>query len=106
LREGRVFVLSSHEEGLPNAVIEAMACALPVVATNVGGSPELVVDNQTGMLVPPRDPPAMAAAILHYLDAPEMIEAHGVAGRLRAQTCFDIRATARAYEQLYFELVS
>jgi glycosyltransferase involved in cell wall biosynthesis len=106
LQEGRVFVLSSHEEGLPNAAIEAMSCALPVVATRVGGCPEIVAEDETGLLVPPRDPQSLASAILGYLETPTLIETHGAAGRLRAQTCFDVRATARAYEQLYFELVS
>jgi glycosyltransferase involved in cell wall biosynthesis len=104
LHEARVFALSSHEEGLPNAVIEAMSCALPVVATHVGGTPELVVDRVTGHLVPPRNAPALAAALLHYLDDPAQAELHGAAGRDRAVRCFDLRVTANAYVSLYKEL--
>jgi glycosyltransferase involved in cell wall biosynthesis len=106
LKEARVFVLSSHEEGLPNAAIEAMACALPVVATNVGGTPEVVADGETGRLVSPRDPQSLASAILYYLDHPQFMQAHGAAGRVRATARFDVEVTARAYEQLYVELVT
>ena len=59
-----VFVMSSVTEGLGTSLLDAMACGKPVVATRVGGIPEVVVDDETGLLVPPRDPPAMAAAIV------------------------------------------
>jgi glycosyltransferase involved in cell wall biosynthesis len=104
LREGRVFVLASHEEGLPNAVMEAMATGLPVVATAVGGTPELVVDGVTGVLVPPHNSAALAAAILAYLDDAARITAHGRAARERAVTELDIRVTVARYEALYQEL--
>ena len=58
-----VFVMSSVTEGLGTSLLDAMACARPVVATSVGGIPEVVVDGETGFLVPPRDPEALAAAI-------------------------------------------
>jgi glycosyltransferase involved in cell wall biosynthesis len=106
LHEARVFVLSSHEEGLPNAVIEAMACELPVVATRVGGTPELVEDGRTGSLVNAHDPESLARAILGYLEAPMLVEAHGRAGRRRALECFDIQASTHVYERLYAELVN
>ena len=64
-----LFVLSSHLEGLGSSLLDAMACRLPVVATMVGGIPEVVVHRETGLLVPPRDPDALAEAILKlYLD--------------------------------------
>jgi len=106
LQEAAVFVLSSHEEGLPNAAIEAMSCALPVVATQVGGTPEVVAQNETGFLVPARQPAALAAALLRYLDDPSLAHAHGIAGRERALRNFDVEATACAYERLYAELQS
>jgi len=62
-----VFVLPSHSEGSPNVLLEAMAANLPVVATAVGGVPEIVENNQSALLVPPNDPPAIAAAIARLL---------------------------------------
>jgi len=65
-----VFVLPSNEEGLPGSVIEAQAAGVPVIATSVGGTPELVQHGRTGLLVPPRDPAALSAAILELLGDP------------------------------------
>ncbi|HET6794533.1 MAG TPA: glycosyltransferase, partial [Acidimicrobiales bacterium] len=76
-------VLASHHEGFPNAVLEAMAAGLPVVATDVGGVPELVRHGVDGLLVPPRDPGALAAAIGHLVGDPSMRSAMGAAGRDR-----------------------
>jgi len=58
-----MFVLSSITEGMSLSMLEAMAAGLPVVATNVGGNPDVVLDGETGLLVPPRDPAQLAAAI-------------------------------------------
>jgi glycosyltransferase involved in cell wall biosynthesis len=66
-----LLVLPSLTEGLPNVVLEAFAYKTPVVATAVGGVPELVIDGETGWLVPPRDPRALAQAILDALSNPE-----------------------------------
>ena len=66
-----VFVMSSVTEGLGTSLLDAMACARPIVATNVGGIPEVVVDGETGFLVPPRDPAALAAAIVRLLADPD-----------------------------------
>ena len=83
-----VFVLPSQHESLPNAVMEAMACARPVVATAVGGVPELISDGVTGFLVPPGDPAAMADAVLRVLGDRALGAALGNAARERAVSKF------------------
>jgi glycosyltransferase involved in cell wall biosynthesis len=104
LRSAAVFVSASHEEGWPNAIMEAMACQLPVVATAVGGTPELVENGSTGTLVGPRQPRLLADAILRYLEEPHTRSEHGAAGRARICAQFTIENTVAAYEQLYGEL--
>ncbi|HSH03965.1 MAG TPA: glycosyltransferase [Anaerolineae bacterium] len=82
------FVLASYWEGLPNVVLEGMAAGLPVVATAVGGTPELVVDGETGMLVPAREAAPLAAALLALTRDGERRRAWGAAGRRRAEVMF------------------
>lgn len=106
LQRAHVFVLASREEGLPNAVMEAMSCGRPVIATEVGGSAELVIRDRTGLLVPPRDAAGLADAMRHYLEHRMLGDAHGRAARARAIAELDIRRVARDYEQLYRRLVS
>jgi glycosyltransferase involved in cell wall biosynthesis len=76
-----VFVMPSLGEGLSNVLLEAMTLAKPVVATRVGGTPEVVRDGETGWLVPPREPAALAAAILKVLRDPDLAARVGVSGR-------------------------
>jgi glycosyltransferase involved in cell wall biosynthesis len=91
-----VYVTASDREGLPLAVAEAMACRLPCVATDIGGHNELVVHGETGLLVPPGSPGALARAIEHLLAHPEVREAMGRAARRRVEEHFDMeRAMAR-----------
>jgi glycosyltransferase involved in cell wall biosynthesis len=80
-----LLVLPSLTEGLPNVVLEAFAYKTPVVATAVGGVPELVKDGETGWLVPPRDPHALAQAILDALSNPEEAAA---APKMHINTCW------------------
>ena len=88
MRTAHVFVMSSRWEGLPLAVIEAMMSGLPVVATRVGGVPEVVTEHETGFLVPPGDPEALAAALRRLLNEPFLAYRMGQAGRRRALACF------------------
>jgi len=81
LAEADIFVLPSRSEGFSNAIIEAMASSLPVVATDVGGNGEAVKDGVTGFLVPPEDPDALATTILRLLSDPIQAKAMGAAGR-------------------------
>ncbi len=96
-----LFVLSSTSEGLPISILEAMAAGLPVVASGVGGVPEVVVDGQTGLLVPPRDVPSLAAAIKRILSDPSLRYTLGQAGRMRVSERFDIDSFRRAHVDLY-----
>jgi glycosyltransferase involved in cell wall biosynthesis len=101
-----LFVLPSRWEGLPLAVLEAMAARLPVVATAVGGVPEVVVDGLTGLLVPPGDPPALAGALLSLARDAGRRRAMGQAGYERVREHFAMAQMARAMERLYEELLA
>ncbi|MBE7181552.1 MAG: glycosyltransferase [Terriglobus roseus] len=92
LREASIFVLPSRSEGFSNAIVEAMAAGLPVVATTVGGNAEAVVDGVTGLLVPPEQPEALAAALLTLIGDPERSSAMGAAARARAAEVFSEEA--------------
>ena len=94
-------VLPSLWEGFPNAVLEAMACARPVVATRLPGMAELIQDGRTGLLVPPGDAGALAAALIRVLADPREAAAMGRRGRQRAAACFDIAETVRLTQGLY-----
>ena len=96
-----VFVLPSRSEALPNSVMEAMASGLPVVASAVGGIPELVLDGRTGRLVPAGDPDALASAILELLDAPDRLAEFGRAGRQRMEQSFSFDRMVNQFEELY-----
>jgi len=88
LREASVFVLPSHREGMPRSILEAMATGLPVVATDIRGCREEVVDGVTGRLVPVDDAAALAEAILGMLEDAGAAHAMGAAGRRRAEALF------------------
>ena len=96
-----VFILSSRSEGLPISVLEAMAARLPVVATNVGGLSELVVDGITGFLVPPADSTALAEAVSRLLADPELRRRLGDAARQRVEERFDLARFHDAHVELY-----
>ena len=102
LRRAAVYVHPARWEGFGLAVLEAMVCGLPVVATNVSSLPELVVDGETGILVPPDDPAKLAAAVERALAEPAL----GEAGRMRARTEFSVAAMADRTAALYRSLSS
>ena len=85
-----VGVLCSFVEGLSNSIMEYMALGKPVVATDGGGTRELVVDGDTGFLVPQADAPALAAAIEHLVDWPGVAHRMGTAGRIRLRQHFSV----------------
>ena len=101
-----VFVLPSVIEGMSNALLEAMAVGLPVVATSVGGNSEVVVDGQTGFLVPAADPGSMAAAIVKLLHAPEMGTEIGAAGKRLVADKYRVDVMVRKIEELYETLLA
>jgi L-malate glycosyltransferase len=100
-----VSVLCSLHEGFPNAVVEAMAAGRPVVATDVGGTPDAVEHEVTGLLVPPAQPERLADAIASLLADPERAARMGRAGAERARARFDAAAIVESLEALYVDLV-
>ena len=106
LNELDVLVLPSWTEGLPVTVLEAMARGRAVVATPVGGTPEVVADGETGVLVPPRDPRALAEEIGRLLADPELRERMGRAGRERVARHFSEEAMTRRVLEIYDELAA
>lgn len=105
LRGLDVFVLPSLAEGISNTILEAMASARPVVATRVGGNPELLVEEETGLLVPRGDSAALAEALGRYLDDPALARRHGTAGRRRVERAFSLERMVTAYADVYDELL-
>jgi len=99
-----IMVLPSKSEGISNTILEAMATGLPVVATNVGGNKELVVDSKTGALVPKENPLAMCGAIQKYISNPDLMRTHGLAGRKRVEEHFSISSMVEKYVSVYDSL--
>jgi len=101
-----VSVLPSLREGLPLSLLESAAAGLPAVATSVGGIPEVVEDGVGGILVPPRDPAALAGALLTLLRDSERRRAMGGAARERVQLNFDIRVITERIQDLYISMLA
>ncbi len=96
-----IFVLPSEAEGISNTILEAMGTGLPVIATRVGGNAELVLEGETGRLVPAKDPHALGAALLAYLQDLKTMRNHGEAGRKRVEEKFSMQAMVEGYLQVY-----
>jgi len=101
-----VFVLSSDSEGMSNTIIEAMAAGRPVIATDVGGNPELVADGDTGLLVDRGNADAMASAMVALASDAALRERMGTAGRERACRDFGVTRMLQDYERMYLDVAA
>jgi glycosyltransferase involved in cell wall biosynthesis len=100
-------VLSSVREGMPTVLLEAAACHLPIVATDTGGNPEVALHGKNGLIVPPRDPQALAAAMLELMArSPAERERMADFGRSLVEKQYDFEIVTSQYEQLYRELAA
>jgi glycosyltransferase involved in cell wall biosynthesis len=106
MKAADAYVMSSAWEGMPMVLLEAAATGLPIVATNVGGNSEVVMDGQTGFLVPPKDPRALAEAMLRLMRLPyEIRQKMGQAGRARVEAQYALERVVDQWEALYYELL-
>ena len=101
-----VITVPSHIEPLGNATLEAMAAGRPVVGSRVGGIPEMVVEGETGVLVPPQDPDALAAALEPLIASPEQRQRLGRAARERAERAFSLGVHAARLQEVYDSVLS
>ena len=106
LASADLFVLSTDSEGLPLSILEAMAAGLPVVASAVGGVPEVVDHGVTGLLVPPRDASSFAQAIQNLIENPVRRREMGIAGRARVRTSFDLPTFLNCHLKVYRSLLA
>jgi sugar transferase (PEP-CTERM/EpsH1 system associated) len=100
-----LFILTSVGEGISNTILEAMATGVPVVATRVGGNPEIVEDSVTGSLVPSGDHALLSEMITKYLNDRSLCESQGQAGRLRCEKLFSLNVMVEKYDRLYSNLM-
>lgn len=100
-----LMVLPSLTEGLPNVVLEALACAKPVVASNVGGVPEIIENTVSGVLVPPAQPDLLAKAISKCLAKPDMMRAMGKAGSHKVKSKFTFDSQTQKLEEIYHNVL-
>ncbi len=103
LRAFDLFLLPSLKEGTSNTLLEAMATGLPIVATAVGGTPELITDGTDGLLIPPRAPEKIVEIVHRARKEPEVFQALGKAARRSAETRFSLERMVASYEALYME---
>jgi sugar transferase (PEP-CTERM/EpsH1 system associated) len=98
-----VFILPSLAEGISNTILEAMAVGLPVIATKVGGNPDLIENNKTGFLVNPDDPKEMADKITCYINNAATLKTHGENSRTRVEQTFSLEVMTQKYQTVYQE---
>lgn len=99
-----ILVSASYEEGFSNTILEGMASGKPVIATSVGGTPEAVLHNVTGILIPPKNPAALAQAMIRLLHNPELAFQLGCSGRKRVEENFSLERMLEKLRTLYLEL--
>jgi len=105
MRNMDLFVLPSLGEGISNTILEAMSCGLPIVATRVGGNPELVEEAHTGSLVPVSDPEYLAQTLLKYFRNGSLLKVQGQASREKVESHFSMSAMARGYLSVYEDVL-
>jgi len=105
MREIDISVLPSLSESFSNTLLESMANGVPVVATNVGGNPEIVTDGLNGILVPPKDPATLSRAIAQLLECPELARRLGEAARAKVVKDYSVDSLLRRTEELYVSLL-
>jgi len=96
-----IFILPSISEGLPNVILEAMACSVPVIASRVGGIPEVIVNRENGLLVSPQNTRALTEAILTLTDDNGLRTQMGENARKRVQSHFSLNLQIRQFKNLY-----
>ena len=101
LNNSHIFILPSHTESLPNSIIEAMLCELPVISTAIGGIPELVDHGKTGLLIPANHPLLLAQAIIELINNPERARIMGLNGRERAKKLFSLQRSSKEFQEIY-----
>lgn len=101
-----LMVLPSHTEGLPNVALEALLMEVPVLATRVGGTPEVITDGKTGRLVSSHSPGELANGILEFLSSPESWKQMAIRGKDMVRTMFDFQARTRKLEVIYTEMLA
>ncbi|HLA40231.1 MAG TPA: glycosyltransferase, partial [Candidatus Glassbacteria bacterium] len=105
LSEVSISVLPSLSEGLSNVLLESMAAGVPVIATKVGGTPEVIEDGVSGLLVPPSDSEALARAMRSLIENPELARRYGQAGKQRIAEHFSLGRMVQQTEQHYLNLL-
>jgi glycosyltransferase involved in cell wall biosynthesis len=100
-----IFILPSYYEGMPNSILEAMACGLPIIATNVGGIPDVVVHGKNGLLIPPGDSNAIAAAIIRLKTDSQLRERMGTLNRKCVEKFYSWDRISEKFIELYQQVV-
>jgi len=106
LHTAAVFVLPSRSEGMPNAVLEAMACGVPIIATSVGGIPDIIQNGSNGLLIAPDDIQALSSALASLFTDADLAARIGKRARMDAESLYSLDRTTDAYLALYHDLMS